>query len=239
MENKQQGQDFALYSSRREQYLVFFFVCVGIIFLTYAFFFIIDFLPEKKAIEQHEEDQVPTVTTSIDTHTEIESEVQDASMENSSVTADTSPFPMVIIFDSLGKKEVAIRNPNVSSIDALDSALLSGAVRHPDSADLTETGTMFILGHSSYLPNIQNKNFQAFNGLNKLAWGDTIRVRSSDTEYVYSVERVYEAKASSAEVPIQYDTAKLVLATCNSFATKDDRFIVEAVRIDSYPLEME
>ena len=81
-----------------------------------------------------------------------------------------------------------------------------------------------------------NKNFQDFNGIQKLKWGDTIRLQSKDTEYVYRVDRVYQAKASDATVAMQNVQAKLTLATCNSFATKDDRFIVESSLVESHPL---
>ncbi|MEZ4200359.1 MAG: hypothetical protein R3B69_02060 [Candidatus Paceibacterota bacterium] len=41
------------------------------------------------------------------------------------------------------------------------------------------------------------KNFQAFNGLQELTWGDEIRVTSGDTAYVYQVDRVYKASATN------------------------------------------
>ena len=140
------------------------------------------------------------------------------------------PFPVSITFDSLDKT-IAVLNPESRSVAALDTALLSGVVRHPDSADFERTGTIFLLGHSSYLPNVINKNFQAFNGIQKLGWGDVIRLRSGDTEYVYHVDRTYEVKASDAEVEIEAGVAKLTLATCNSFGSKDDRFVVEATLV--------
>ena len=212
------------FTSELEQRVVFFFVVVGVISITYGIFFIADFLPEEKA-DVVVEEQVPVTETEIivDTPIDVKEEVVD-------------PLPISIIFDALDGKHVTILNPDSGTVEALDSALLSGVVRHPESADFKEVGTIFLLGHSSYLPVVRNKNFQAFNGIQKLKWGDTIRLQSSDIEYVYSVERVYEAKATDAEVKIEKGDAKLVLATCNSFATKDDRFIVEAVLVGSHPV---
>lgn len=217
-------QNYTQSTSKLEQRVVFFFVAVGVISITYGIFFMVDFLPEKK-IDIVVEEQVPVTETEIIVDTPIDVEEK---------TVD--PLPISIIFDALGGREVTILNPDSSTVEALDSALLSGVVRHPESADFKETGTIFLLGHSSYLPVVRNKNFQAFNGIQKLKWGDTIRLQSSDVEYVYSVERVYEAKATDAEVKIEKGDAKLVLATCNSFATKDDRFIVEAVLVGSHPV---
>ena len=204
------------YPSKLEQRITFFFVCMGIIAITYGVLYVFDFLPEKPG-----ETNTETVEEEV-TKNEVTKEVN-------------APLPIKISFDSLDREAVVL-NAELDTIEALDAALLEGVVRHPDSADFKNTGTIFLLGHSSYLPNVKNKNFQAFNGIQKLKWGDTIRLESNDTEYVYSVDRVYEAKASDASVPLQYETAKLVLATCNSFGSKDDRYIVEASLIRTTPL---
>lgn len=238
-----QANPYAPYSSKREQRLVFFFVSVGIVALTYAFFFVIDFLPEGKSEIVEESSQVAaeqitaTKANGVTLSDEETAKQGTENRANTAVVSEDAALPVAIIFDALDDKKVRVLNPESSTVEALDAALLSGVVRHPDSADFAEKGTIFLLGHSSYLPNVMNKNFQAFNGIQKLKWGDTIRLRSSDTEYVYTVDRVYEAKASSAEVPMQYDVAKLVLATCNTFASKDDRFVVEATLVDSFPLK--
>lgn len=213
------------FASKLEERVVFFFVTVGIVTLTYGFFTLIDFLPEDKINTQEE-----TFLASEDIE---ESEETITPTEEKVAVAE---FPISIIFDSLNNREVTVLNPESASVEALDAALLHGAVRHPDSADFERVGTIFLLGHSSYLPNVMNKNFQAFNGIQKLVWGDTVRLRSFDTEYTYSVDRIYEAKATDTDVPIEYGKSKLVLATCNSFGTKDDRFVVEAVLVSSKSL---
>lgn len=232
-------QEFAPYSSKREQRLVFFFVCVGIIALTYGFFCVIDFLPEKPTTEASATTESEKVTNPNVMPSEGEDMVTQAQNVDGGIDTSTQEgdaLPVAIIFDALGNREVTVHNPKSATVEALDNALLSGVVRHPDSADFAHTGTVFLLGHSSYLPNVMNKNFQAFNGIQKLVWGDTIRLRSHGTEYVYAVDRVYQTKASDAQVPMQNDVARLVLATCNSFATKDDRFIVEATLVESHKL---
>ncbi len=212
-------------TSKLEERVIFFFVCMGVITLTYGFFFLVDFLPEKPGTTVPVAEEVEQVQS-------VSEEVVQAP-ETTEASPILNPHPISILFDSLDK-EVTILNPEDDSASALDTALLSGVVRHPDSADFENIGTIFLLGHSSYLPVVHNKNFQAFNGIQKLVWGDTIRLRSQDMEYVYSVDRVYEAKASDADVAIQHDVAKLTLATCNSFGTKDDRYIVEATLVESY-----
>ncbi len=213
------------YTSKSEQRLVFFLVFVGVLALTYGLLFVIDFLPEKPEANE------PAVVA-----VENESETEP---EPVAVVKIVDPLPTRIIFDSLENRSLTVLNPESRSVEALDTALLSGAVRHPDSADFEHAGTIFLFGHSSYLPNVINKNFQAFNGIQKLTWGDTIRLQSSDTEYVYRVDRVYKASAADAEVEIETGTAKLTLVTCDSFGTKSDRFIVEATLINSHEIERE
>ena len=136
-------------------------------------------------------------------------------------------LPEKITFDSLNRS-VTVFNPNSRNVTELDNALLNGVVRHPDSATLGQNGTVFILGHSSYLPKVLNENFQAFNGIQDLKWGDLIKVEGGDEVYIYRVEKVYKAKATDTTVPIAGESQRLVLATCNSFGSTDDRYIVEA-----------
>ena len=206
---------------RKVPFLVVFF---GIVFITYAFLYAIDFVPEP-------------VTTPTETKEEVipEEEAPQVVAQTPPVKVVESPLPVRVIFDSLNR-EVPVLNPVSRDIAVLDEALLSGVVRHPDSADFSEDGNILILGHSSYLPNVFNKNFQAFNGIQSLTWGDVVRVQSEDTEYVYRVQDTYKAKASEVVVPNTPGEARLTLATCNSFGSKDDRFVVEAVLIDTVAL---
>lgn len=214
---------------RLEQAVVFFFVWMGVAALTFGFFKLIDFLPESPTPNEQDAPQEARALT------EIPEDVLD--LDEEMATSETM-LPEMIIFDTLGK-EIPIINPRDTSVAVLDNALLSGVVRHPESADFLNTGTIFLLGHSSYLPVVHNKNFQAFNGIQDLEWGDTIRLRSADSEYVYTIDRVYEAQASDAMVPIEYGTPTLTLATCNSFGTKDDRYIVEASLVSKHKLSAE
>jgi LPXTG-site transpeptidase (sortase) family protein len=150
------------------------------------------------------------------------------------VMSDEAALPMMMVIDRLNR-ELPILNPQSRSIADLDAALLNGVVRHPDSATFADDGTIFVLGHSSYLPQVRNPFFKALNGIQKLEWGDTIRLYSVDTEYRYEVERVYEAKASQLEVPIAFTGKRLTIATCDSFGSTDDRFIVEAKLVEIKP----
>ncbi len=198
----------------------FFCICA----LSYGILFAIDFIPEKP--DASEED-VSAVTDTTPAPAPVAEPVVSMS--------EGAQYPMRILIPELGS-DVEVLNPQGRSIADLDAALLNGVVRHPDSADFKNTGTMVLFGHSSYLPTVRNKNFQAFNGLQKLAKGDMISVFSEETEYVYTVTKVYKAAASDASVDLEKGKETLVLITCNSFGSKDDRFVVEAKLVEKKPL---
>jgi LPXTG-site transpeptidase (sortase) family protein len=192
-----------------------FFAAFFVVFVvTYGFLYAIDFIPES-----------PTEEEVI-----YEEEIPREQIVNAPRT-NVDPHPERIIIDALGK-DIAVLNPESRTIADLDAALLKGVVRHPDSADFSKDGNMFLFGHSSYLPVVYNKNYQAFNGLQDLVKGDIVRVQSSDTEYVYRVTKSYKVKASESQIALDNTSAKLTLVTCNSFGSKDDRFVVEAELVD-------
>lgn len=211
---------------------------VGTFFLVFTLSYIvllaIDFIPEPP---EETEATGKTQAVSADELTLIEEEAElIAEEEDTGLNSDTSlvsapDFPVLISIDRLGKT-IPVLNPSSRTIADLDAALLDGVVRHPDSANLTQQGNVFILGHSSYLPNVFNKNFQAFNGIQDLEWGDIVKVYSEDFVYEYRVEKVYRASAQDATVPIAGEGYRLTLATCNSFGSIDDRYIVETKQIN-------
>ncbi len=232
-----------------EEKVLFFLVFAGVLALTYGFLYAIDFLPEKPETKTEGALTVVQIVENVDeVNDEDEGEEildrDDVKDEDIEMALDTGThestvedaYPSRIIFDALEGRAVKVLNPESRSVEALDTALLSGVVRHPDSADFETKGTIVLFGHSSYLPNVMNKNFQAFNGIQKMVWGDIIRLESNNTEYVYRVDRVYEASAVDTEVKVETGKSKLTLVTCDSFGAKSDRFIVEASLIESHHL---
>ncbi|MFT7644609.1 MAG: LPXTG-site transpeptidase (sortase) family protein [Candidatus Paceibacteria bacterium] len=231
------------------------FVFLGVFFLiftlSYTFLLIIDFLPEPKTedastditkeqrLDIDEEQKVVEVSLGQEEESAIDitktsETIPEASVfvgQDSSIgVSESSALPVRIYIEKLDKN-IQVTNPKSRTIADLDTALLDGGVRHPDSATLVQSGSVFILGHSSYLPNVFNKNFQAFNGIQSLEWGDKIKVYSEDMVYLYRVEKVYRSRAENVVVPIAGEVKRLTLATCNSFGTVDDRYIVEAKQI--------
>ena len=129
--------------------------------------------------------------------------------------------------------DVPVNNPVKTDIPTLDASLLSGAVRYPTSAKLGEEGNVVIFGHSSYIPVLKNDNYKAFNGLENLSKGDLIEVYGNGIVYKYAVDRVYEADATSARIPLTKNGKKLTLSTCNTFGNLNDRHVVEATFVGS------
>lgn len=244
---------------KKGTFLFSFFV---VFLLTYALLAWVDFLPEpvsdsdvlysKEEVEKEksegeekldievEEGEVLNEGSVNETVSLNDSEKQNSKDdEKIEVTEEEfSGLPEKIIFESLNK-EVNIANPDSRDVTVLDEALLSGVVRHPDSATLNQKGAVFILGHSSYLPVVINKNFQAFNGIQNLSWGETIKLTSGNKVYVYEVDKVYRATATDTTVPIASEKQRLILATCNSFGSVDDRYVVEADLVEVLYLDTE
>tara|TARA_B100000508_G_scaffold77059_1_gene59948 strand:+ start:3994 stop:4740 length:747 start_codon:yes stop_codon:yes gene_type:complete len=230
---------------RKITFLVTFFFVFTI---TYLVFLALDLLPEPPIEEDQlseeiaqevitvettelaeaENSEVATATTVVSSPSQLPvSSATAEGTDKAEALSDASVMPVSISIEKLDKT-ITVLNPISRTIADLDAALLEGVVRHPDSAHLAQDGNVFILGHSSYLPNILNRNFQAFNGIQNLEWGDIIEVSSVDAVYTYRVEKVYHAKAQEVVVPIAGDEKLLTLATCNSFGSIDDRYIVEA-----------
>jgi LPXTG-site transpeptidase (sortase) family protein len=212
---------------RKVAFLVTFFV---VFILSYAVLAWLDFLPE--LVTKPDTEPQTEVLEEAGTGTYPIATVATSTVEEPEAPEVVAPvYPLSITIEAINKT-VTVLNPTSREVADLDAALLEGVVRHPDSASLEQNGTVFILGHSSYLPAVRNRNFQAFNGIQDLKWGDTIVLGSADAEYIYRVDKVYRASAQDVTVPIAGPTQRLVLATCNSFGSVDDRYIVEADLIE-------
>lgn len=131
---------------------------------------------------------------------------------------------------------VAVSDPTSTDDSILDGLLLKGAVRYPTSAKLNQQGNVVIFGHSSYLPVVGNQAYKTFNGIQKLTKGQLITVYSSSTAYTYAVDTVSKEDANSAGIPLDVSGRILTLSTCDSFATKSDRFVVTAHFVESHPV---
>jgi LPXTG-site transpeptidase (sortase) family protein len=217
---------------RKISFLIAFFV---IFLISYGFLSWLDFLPEPvsdREVEKMEIANQLAVEESIDFVGGNDIAVSSAIEEVSVPVVESEPLlPETLIIDRFNRT-INVLNPSSNNVADLDAALLNGAVRHPDSATLDREGSVFILAHSSYLPTVLNKNFQAFNGIQNLKFGDTVRLQAKGFEYVYRVDKVYKVQAQDATVAIAGDKKRLILATCNSFGSKDDRYIVEAELVE-------
>jgi LPXTG-site transpeptidase (sortase) family protein len=217
------SQTHALIDRLLERRWSFLAVFTLVFLLSYLFLVAIDLVPEPVAKE---------INTEITDNQSSQFDV----INKESVKIPDQPVEPINIYIKRLDKNITVLNPISRSVTDLDNALLSGVVRHPDSAKLGQAGNVFILGHSSYLPTVLNRNFQAFNGIQDLEWGDEIEVSSKDKVFVYRVDKVYRAEAQELVVPIAGEENKLTLATCDSFGAVNDRFIVEATQIEERAL---
>lgn len=197
--------------------------------VSYGVLYALDFYPEP--ITPSATSTAPVATTTIPKPAVATTTLKTEAV--SDIGSDT--LPQTLLIPALSRT-VTVLNPASNAVAALDAALLKGVIRHPDSATFADEGTMFILGHSSYLPTVHNRNFQALNGIQNLKWGDVITVNSNNTAYTYKVEKSFKVKASGFTVPVAGKGKTLTLVTCNSFGSTEDRYVVEAKLVSSKAL---
>lgn len=186
-------------------------------FLSFLILFLIGFVPEYTPTSAH------TPVTSA--YAETSEVVQHGELGE----------PVRITIPKVGI-DARVENPESRDIEVLDRALSRGAVHYPGTGTLEEDANIFLFGHSSFLPNVINKNYQTFNNLGKLAYRDEIFVDSENTRYVYRVTSVTLAEADEIKVDIRRGVRKLTLSTCNSFGAESERYVVEADYAGSYVL---
>lgn len=135
--------------------------------------------------------------------------------------------PEKIVIETIGVSSLII-HPETTDTPALDEALKKGVVQYPGSGYLNENSNMFLFGHSTGLQNVRNQAYRAFNKLDTLTIGDTIKLYAGDEVHEYSVTSLSRAKADEALVTFSTEKKMLTLSTCNTFGKKEDRFVVTA-----------
>lgn len=127
--------------------------------------------------------------------------------------------------------DLAVQNPATRDIATLDALLTNGPARYVDSAKLGSPGNIILFAHSSHLPIVHNKMFQAFNRIPELKTGDTIALTGEDdTTYLYSVQGpAVKADAGNTTIDLSSTgSAKLTLVTCDTLTGKSARFVLTA-----------
>lgn len=125
--------------------------------------------------------------------------------------------------------DLPVQNPSTTDLEVLDALLQNGPARHVESGALGDARNVVIFGHSSHLPIVHNKMFQAFNKVPDLVAGDSIEVDGKDgTAYLYSVDSVVKADTGSDTQNLITDDHKLIIVTCDTLTGKSARYIVTA-----------
>ncbi len=130
-----------------------------------------------------------------------------------------------------------VYNPATTSEKILDEYLLKGAVRYPGSGLLGGSGNIFIFGHNTGIPIVNNQAFKTFNGIKNLKAGDLIQVYSHKYEYDYKVTSLKMVGADKALVEFNTKSEMLTISTCNNFGAKTDRYVVESVFVSKKALQ--
>lgn len=210
------------------------------IFAILAVFLVaIDFVPEAPAEYSQPsvtvvDTRIPTVSTTSTASQQLVEGTSIATTEPVDVASLPAPAqrPIRIVITEIGI-DTPVLTPASADVDVLDRALLSGAVHYPDSPLAGENGNMLIFGHSSYLPVVQNKAYQAFNELQKLTPGSIVSVYTEHGRFDYKVDRVRLARAEETVISFDAPKPSLTLATCNTFGAKQERWVATATLVDS------
>lgn len=218
---------------------------VGVFLVSVVFLFAIDFVPEQapQASSSNKEIHVvapasvtPQQTVQQSNNAPLRQETSDPSVLGSEKTREVpersvirSTIPNRITIDTIGV-DTPVLTPSSVDVAVLDRALLAGAVHYPESAYAGELGNMLVFGHSSYLPVVHNKAFQAFNELGKLKPGATVQVYTDTDVFEYVVQEVRLARADEVVIEFGADAPMLTLATCNTFGAKQERWVAKALQ---------
>jgi sortase A len=213
---------------------VFIAATIVIFFLTLSAADSIDFVPD------YIDGTTPaSPAVSIGQNTQIDTSVSTpVSLSNVSESSATSSaeLPARLIIPSIDL-DLKVQNPATQDVDALDALLVNGPARFSGSVKLGQVGAMIIFAHSSHLPIVHNKMFQAFNRIPELAAGDSVTVESGTKKYLYSVVDVTKADATDTRIDMSPSLGtRLVLITCDTLTGKSARYVLEAKLIGTYDI---
>lgn len=183
-------------------------VMIGVVGLTYFSLYIVGFVPKNLRVENI---------------------ITDADLpKNKEVIYEGTTIPDRIIVEKIGINTKVIK-PSVINVSVLDEVLKQGAVYYPGSGTV-EKGNIFVFGHSTNWPVVQNPAYKTFNGLDKLKSGDEIIVEAEGKNFSYKVKSVELVNAEDAIVEFDNSGQTLTLSTCNTFGEKQERWVVVAER---------
>ena len=227
-------------SNKKPPLAVFVAATIVIFFLTLSAADSIDFVPDyidgtTSLTTGGTAPAAPAVSIAQDTQidTTVSSPVSLSNINESDATS-SAELPVRLVIPSIDL-DLKIQNPATQNIDALDALLVNGPARYSGSVKLGVVGTMIIFAHSSHLPIVHNKMFQAFNRIPELAAGDSVIVESGSKKYLYSVVDVTKADATDTRINMSASQGtRLVLVTCDTLTGKSARYVLEANLIGSY-----
>lgn len=180
-------------------------------------------------------DFVPEPVTDTEGPTIVVATASAALVPSERTPVPESPVPVRIVIDDIDV-DTPVTNPESTDVGVLDRALLTGAVRYPGSGALGTRANVLVFGHSSYLPIVHNKAYQAFNEIQKLDTGSPITVYSDSHRYTYKVVGVRLARAEETLISFEAQEPTLTLATCNTFGAEEERWVLTAVLVDTEPI---
>lgn len=145
-------------------------------------------------------------------------------------------FPVKIVIEKIDV-EAPVINPNSTSKEFLNNKLKEGVIRYPDSGFLGDKRNMLLMGHASTLPAVNNEMYKVFSKMRELDLGDTFKIYSEDRVYFYKVMDMSLTNTDEAKIDFDTGRREVTLSTCNTLGEKNERFVVRAEFVESFPLD--
>lgn len=152
----------------------------------------------------------------------------------SRITETEATLPTVLSIPTVDIR-VPIVNPMKTDVETLDDALTTGVVHYPGSGLPGERSNVLLFGHSSHLPVVNNPAYKALNGLEYVKLGDDVYVETKTTAYHYRISAIRLTTAEEELVSFGSSRRMITISTCNTFGTKSERFVAEAILVGSIP----
>jgi LPXTG-site transpeptidase (sortase) family protein len=158
------------------------------------------------------------------------SQLPQLGVEGTAPASAQGVLPVEIKIPSVGI-DLPVQNPSTTDVNALDALLNQGPAHYVNSAGLGVDGNVLIFAHSSHLPIVTNKMFQAFNQIPNVDPGASVELIGADGKsYLYSVDSVVKADTNDGTTinlaPTQGE--ELTLVTCDTLTGTSARFILTA-----------
>lgn len=216
--------------SQQRKFFIILFLFIGIIFLGFAFFPIINFqIAYSTQLKQIID---PLSTKSTNQNSSLLGKISTDYTQLTNWFVDDYEVPDQLVSNSQSTYYLSIPKLNIKdavvTLGSMD--LKKSLIQYPQTALPGQLGNTVVFGHSVLPQFFSPKNYLTiFSTLYKLKQGDEIILNYDRSEYKYIIEEMFEVKPTNLSVLEQrFDNKTLTLITCSPPGTYLRRLIIKA-----------